>query len=129
MVPNKEDADQQNDQGLDQTNQSSQFNGMTSEEREKLVVDRIRQCCVVYDFSLAPLSDLAGKDMKRDILAELIEYISINQGVITEAVTRELIQMFSINAFRTLPPSSNPLGKTENMLSFIWWLLYLKYAF
>lgn len=110
MVPSEEEPHFHDERNIDQIHQSlHDFTG-TSEEREKLLIDKIRQCCDVYDFVKDPLSDLAGKDMKREILTELVEYIGMNTGVITDPVARELIQMFSINSFRTLPPSSNPNG-------------------
>ncbi|KAL7036705.1 hypothetical protein ACKWTF_008903 [Chironomus riparius] len=78
-------------------------------EREDLFIKKIRQCCVLYDFT-EPLDDLKWKEMKRNALQEMVEYINNNNGVITEAVYPEMIQMFAINLFRTLPPPSNPSG-------------------
>ncbi|XP_025017094.1 serine/threonine-protein phosphatase 2A 56 kDa regulatory subunit gamma isoform [Tetranychus urticae] len=79
-------------------------------ERESLFIQKIHQCCVIYDFTVDPLSDLQGKESKRATLAEMVSFIDLSHGVITEALYPELIQMFAINCFRTLPPSSNPLG-------------------
>ncbi|XP_034486189.1 serine/threonine-protein phosphatase 2A 56 kDa regulatory subunit gamma isoform isoform X1 [Drosophila innubila] len=78
-------------------------------EREELLLQKIRQCCTLFDFS-EPLSDLKWKEVKRAALHEMVEYLSSQNGVITEIIYPEAINMFSVNLFRTLPPSSNPNG-------------------
>lgn len=78
-------------------------------EKEELFIQKLRQCCVLFDFS-EPLNDLKYKEIKRCALQEMVEYLSSQQQVITEAVYPEAIQMFALNLFRTLPPSSNPNG-------------------
>ncbi|CAO1392236.1 unnamed protein product [Diamesa hyperborea] len=80
-----------------------------AKEREDLLIKKIRQCCVLFDFT-EPLDDLKWKEVKRSALQEMVEYISTTNGIITENVYPEAVQMFSINLFRTLPPSSNPNG-------------------
>ncbi|XP_039971046.1 serine/threonine-protein phosphatase 2A 56 kDa regulatory subunit delta isoform isoform X2 [Bactrocera tryoni] len=78
-------------------------------EREQLLIQKLRQCCTLFDFS-EPLSDLKWKEVKRAALHEMVEYLSNQNGVITEAIYPEAINMFAVNLFRTLPPSSNPNG-------------------
>ncbi|KAG5682375.1 hypothetical protein PVAND_011731 [Polypedilum vanderplanki] len=78
-------------------------------EREELFIKKIRQCCVLFDFT-EPLDDLKWKEVKRSALQEMVEYINNNNGILTEAIYPEMIQMFAINLFRTLPPSNNPSG-------------------
>ncbi|PWA25487.1 hypothetical protein CCH79_00019859 [Gambusia affinis] len=96
-------------------------------EREDLFVQKLRQCCVLFDFISDPLSDLKYKEVKRAGLNEMVEYITHNSEVVTESIYPEAVVMhvatgtitmvtavcvlqFSINVFRTLPPSSNPTG-------------------
>lgn len=79
-------------------------------EREKLFIEKIQQCCTIFDFSQEPLSDLKWKEIKRNALNEMVEYVTQNRGVLTESVYEEIVKMFSINMFRTLPPCSNPSG-------------------
>nr|XP_027200705.1 serine/threonine-protein phosphatase 2A 56 kDa regulatory subunit gamma isoform-like [Dermatophagoides pteronyssinus] len=79
-------------------------------EREELFIQKIQQCCVLFDFSQDPLSDLKWKDIKRQTLHELVEYIVTQNNVITEPIYPEVVHMFSTNVFRILPPSSNPNG-------------------
>ncbi|XP_037922988.1 serine/threonine-protein phosphatase 2A 56 kDa regulatory subunit gamma isoform isoform X2 [Hermetia illucens] len=78
-------------------------------EREELFIQKLRQCCTLFDFS-EPLSDLKWKEVKRAALHEMVEYLTNQNGVITEAIYPEAINMFAVNLFRTLPPSSNPNG-------------------
>lgn len=79
-------------------------------EREELFIQKIRQCCVLFDFVSDPLSDLKWKEVKRAALHEMVEYVTTQRGVITEPIYPEIVHMFSVNVFRTLPPSSNPNG-------------------
>ncbi|XP_078591666.1 serine/threonine-protein phosphatase 2A 56 kDa regulatory subunit gamma isoform-like isoform X1 [Branchiostoma floridae x Branchiostoma japonicum] len=105
------------------------------EEREDLFVQKLRQCCVVFDFVNDPLSDLKWKEVKRAALNEMVEYVTHNRGVITEAVYPEAVNMFSINVFRTLPPTSNPNGaefdpeEDEPTLEAAWPHLQIVYEF
>lgn len=62
-------------------------------EREALFVQKLQQCCTVFDFQLDPLSDLKWKEIKRAALNELIDYIASNRGVITDAVYPEAVRM------------------------------------
>lgn len=61
-------------------------------EREELFIKKFRQCCVLFDFT-EPLDDLKLKEIKRSALQEMVEYINNNNGIITEAVYPEAIQM------------------------------------
>lgn len=65
----------------------------TPAEREDLFVQKLRQCSVLFDFVLDPLSDLKWKEVKRGALNEMVEYVSQNRGVITDAIYPEAIQM------------------------------------
>lgn len=104
-------------------------------EWEELFIQKLRQCCVLFDFATDPLSDLKYKEVKRGALNEMLEYIFAQRGVITEAIYPEIVHMFSCNVFRTLPPSSNPSGaefdpeEDEPTLEAAWPHLQLVYEF
>uniref|UniRef100_A0A670KIU8 Serine/threonine protein phosphatase 2A regulatory subunit n=1 Tax=Podarcis muralis TaxID=64176 RepID=A0A670KIU8_PODMU len=104
-------------------------------EREELFIQKLRQCCVLFDFVSDPLSDLKFKEVKRAGLNEMVEYITHNRDVVTEAIYPEAVIMFSVNLFRTLPPSSNPTGaefdpeEDEPTLEAAWPHLQLVYEF
>lgn len=61
--------------------------------REALFVQKLQQCCVIFDFQLDPLSDLKYKEIKRAALNELVEYVTHNRGVLSEAIYPEAIRM------------------------------------
>jgi serine/threonine-protein phosphatase 2A regulatory subunit B' len=67
-------------------------------EREELFIKKFRQCCVLFDFT-EPLDDLKWKEVKRSALQEMVEYINNTNGIITEAVYPEAIQMVSFCKF------------------------------
>ncbi|KAI8893891.1 protein phosphatase 2 regulatory subunit B, gamma isoform, isoform CRA_c [Globomyces pollinis-pini] len=103
-------------------------------ERPDLLIKKIGQCGVIFDFTDS-LSDLKGKEIKRQTLTELVDYVSNNRGVITENVYPELMKMFSNNLFRTLPPQVNPAGdafdpeEDEPVLETAWPHLQIVYEF
>merc|ERR1712168_475738 len=104
-------------------------------DREDLLIQKIRQSCVLFDFVSDPLSDLKWKEVKRAGLLEMVEYVSTQRGVITEIVYPEIVNMFGCNVFRTLPPSTNPSGaefdpeEDEPTLEAAWPHLQLVYEF
>uniref|UniRef100_A0A3Q1CS39 Serine/threonine protein phosphatase 2A regulatory subunit n=1 Tax=Amphiprion ocellaris TaxID=80972 RepID=A0A3Q1CS39_AMPOC len=103
--------------------------------QSELFVQKLRQCCVLFDFVSDPLSDLKYKEVKRAGLNEMVEYITHNSDVVTESIYPEAVTMFSVNLFRTLPPSSNPTGaefdpeEDEPTLEAAWPHLQLVYEF
>ncbi|KAB5539950.1 hypothetical protein PHYPO_G00095220 [Pangasianodon hypophthalmus] len=111
------------------------FKDVPPAEQENLFVQKLRQCCVLFDFVSDPLSDLKWKEVKRAALSEMVEYITHNRNVITEPIYPEVVHMFAINMFRTLPPSSNPTGaefdpeEDEPTLEAAWPHLQLVYEF
>lgn len=64
-------------------------------DREELFVQKLRQCCVLFDFVTDPLSDLKWKEVKRTALQEMVEYVTQQKGVITEAIYPEAVHMVS----------------------------------
>ncbi|XP_030627069.1 serine/threonine-protein phosphatase 2A 56 kDa regulatory subunit gamma isoform isoform X4 [Chanos chanos] len=111
------------------------FRDVAPAEQERLFIQKLRQCCVLFDFVSDPLSDLKWKEVKRAALSEMVEHITHNRNVITEPIYPEVVHMFAINMFRTLPPSSNPTGaefdpeEDEPTLEAAWPHLQLVYEF
>ncbi|XP_016305377.1 serine/threonine-protein phosphatase 2A 56 kDa regulatory subunit gamma isoform [Sinocyclocheilus anshuiensis] len=111
------------------------FRDVAPAEQEKLFIQKLRQCCVLFDFLSDPLSDLKWKEVKRAALSEMVEYINHNRNVITEPIYPEVVHMFAVNMFRALPPSSNPTGaefdpeEDEPTLEAAWPHLQLVYEF
>lgn len=73
------------------------------DQQEKLFVAKLKQCCVIFDFSDC-ISDLKSKEIKRACLNEIVDYITVTRNCLTENVYPEVINMISVNLFRTLPP-------------------------
>ncbi|KPP65954.1 serine/threonine-protein phosphatase 2A 56 kDa regulatory subunit gamma-like, partial [Scleropages formosus] len=111
------------------------FRDVPPAEQEKLFIQKLRQCCVLFDFVSDPLSDLKWKEVKRAALSEMVEYITHSRNVVTEPIYPEVVHMFAVNMFRALPPSSNPTGaefdpeEDEPTLEAAWPHLQLVYEF
>jgi serine/threonine-protein phosphatase 2A regulatory subunit B' len=112
-----------------------QLKEATQGEREELFIQKIRQCGVLFDFVSDPLSDLKWKEVKRAALQEMVEYVTQNRAALTESVYPEVVHMFSVNLFRTLPPTNSPSGaefdpeEDEPTLEAAWPHLQLVYEF
>ncbi|XP_037072260.1 serine/threonine-protein phosphatase 2A 56 kDa regulatory subunit delta isoform-like [Pollicipes pollicipes] len=119
----------------DRRQSSSRFNLPRNRELEKLPSFKDPPVLRAVDFISDPLSDLKWKEVKRQALQEMIEYVTTQRGVITENIYPEVVQMVTMNLFRTLPPSSNPSGaefdpeEDEPTLEAAWPHLQLIYEF
>lgn len=69
------------------------FSDAAPADREELFIQKLRQCCVLFDFATDPLSDLKWKEIKRGALQEMVEFVTQNKGVITEAIYSEAVNM------------------------------------
>lgn len=67
------------------------------EEREELFVQKLRQCCVLFDFATDPLSDLKWKEVKRTALQEMVECVTQQKDVLTEVIYSEAVKMVCIS--------------------------------
>eukprot|EP00045_Choanoeca_perplexa_P004177 m.35996 g.35996 ORF g.35996 m.35996 type:complete len:538 (-) comp12437_c0_seq1:165-1778(-) len=106
----------------------------SSKERSVLFIEKVRQCCAIFDFTEA-LSDLKSKEIKRAALNELIEYITNNRKVLQEEYYPEIVDMFATNLFRSLAPPEDPNAalfdpeEDEPTLEAAWPHLQLVYEF
>ena len=83
------------------------FRECAASERQSLMVRKLRLCSIVFSFATESHKDNLGKEMKRQVLLELVDYISTTKNWFSEAVLQEIIAMVSSNLFRSLPPSPN----------------------
>uniref|UniRef100_A0AAY4B4L9 Serine/threonine protein phosphatase 2A regulatory subunit n=1 Tax=Denticeps clupeoides TaxID=299321 RepID=A0AAY4B4L9_9TELE len=100
-------------------------------EQAELFLRKLQQCCTVFDF-MDTLSDLKMKEYKRSTLNELVDYVTVSRGYLTEQAYPEVVKMVSYNIFRTLPPSdSNEFDPEEDepTLEASWPHLQLVYEF
>ncbi|KAK9755566.1 hypothetical protein RND81_01G035100 [Saponaria officinalis] len=82
------------------------FKDVPASERQTLFIRKVQICCYTFDF-VDTLKSVREKEIKRQALMELIEFIQSGSGKIHETVQEEMIKMVSINIFRCLPPFSH----------------------
>ncbi|PWO00566.1 protein phosphatase 2A regulatory B subunit [Tilletiopsis washingtonensis] len=110
------------------------FGEVVPADRPELFIRKLRQCSVVFDFNDAS-QELKGKTVKAQTLHEMLEYITSQRGVITEAIYPEVVAMFGSNLFRSIPPQVNPTGdafdpeEDEPVLELAWPHLQIVYEF
>ncbi|GLJ07418.1 hypothetical protein SUGI_0066580 [Cryptomeria japonica] len=89
------------------------FRDVSSSERQNLLLKKLRLCSFVFDFS-DPTKNAKEKDIKRQTLLELVEFISSVNGKFNEAVMEEISKMVTANLFRTIPSSSHEAAGLDN---------------
>ena len=100
------------------------------QQQVPLVLRKLKQCHVLFDFN--DMSDLTGKELKRLILVELVDWFSTTKQI-DEQIYPALLEMIGVNLFRTLPPHVNPTGEAfdpeedEPILEAAWPHLQLVY--
>ncbi|XVE74854.1 hypothetical protein DITRI_Ditri12bG0051600 [Diplodiscus trichospermus] len=79
------------------------FKDVPSSVKQNLFLRKLNLCCVVFDFT-DPMKSLKEKDIKRQTLLELVDYVSSANGKFSETVMQEAVKMVSVNLFRSLSP-------------------------
>ncbi|KAM7266781.1 hypothetical protein ACFE04_008947 [Oxalis oulophora] len=84
------------------------FKDVPNSDKQNLFIRKLNMCCIIFDFT-DPTKNLKEKDIKRQTLVELVDYISSANGKFNEIVLQEMVRMVSMNLFRTLttPPREN----------------------
>lgn len=91
------------------------FRDVPGPERQNLFIRKLQICCFQCDFSDSDTPRrIREREIKRQTLAELIDFTQSGSGKIAESVQEELIRMISVNIFRCLPPSSHENSGSEN---------------
>ena len=88
------------------------FRDVSNAEKQVLFVRKLHLCTFTFDFS-DPSVHVREKEIKRQGLLELVEYVNTGQGKFTEAVSEDMIAMLTNNLFRTLPTSRIHGSDTE----------------
>jgi len=101
-------------------------------KREELFIKKLQLCGVIFSFD-DPTSDKRGKDMKRQTLLELVDYVNTPAGqkIFTESVMADLMQCVSSNVCRALPPVTDDFDPEEDepVLEPAWPHLQVAYEF
>ncbi|KAG6424781.1 hypothetical protein SASPL_115201 [Salvia splendens] len=77
------------------------FRDIPNSEKQTLFIRKLSLCCVVFDFT-DPSKSLKEKDIKRQTLAEKVDYVTLANGKFSETATHDIVKMVSVNLFRTL---------------------------
>lgn len=112
------------------------FRDVPGSQKENLFIRKLKMCCVVFDFSDAT-KNLKEKEIKRQTLLELVDYITTVNGKFVETVMEEAIKMVSANIFRsftTQPCENKVLGaydleEEEPLMDPAWPHLQIVYEF
>ncbi|KAK3171386.1 Serine/threonine-protein phosphatase 2A 56 kDa regulatory subunit delta isoform [Lepraria neglecta] len=110
------------------------FHEVPPNRRQELFMNKIDQCNIIFDFNDAS-GDMKSKEIKRLALHELLDYVANNRQVITEPMYPKVVDMFSKNLFRPIPPPMNPQGEAfdpeedEPVLEVAWPHIQVVYEF
>lgn len=74
------------------------------QDRQKLFIQKVDMCCYTFDFT-NPAFQVRQKELKREALQDLVDYINNGSGKFTEEASPHVARMLSANLFRALPPS------------------------
>jgi serine/threonine-protein phosphatase 2A regulatory subunit B' len=101
-------------------------------KREELFVMKLKLCSVIFSFD-DQTADKRGKDMKRQTLLELVDYVNTPSGqkIFTESIMGDLMAMVSANVCRALPPATDDFDPEEDepVLEPAWPHLQVAYEF
>ncbi|PSK36567.1 Serine/threonine-protein phosphatase 2A regulatory subunit delta isoform [Elsinoe australis] len=110
------------------------FHEVAPNRRQELFMQKLDQCNIIFDFN-DPSADMKSKEIKRLALHELLDYVAQNRQVITEPMYPRVVEMFSKNLFRPIPPPLNPQGEAfdpeedEPVLEVAWPHIQVVYEF
>ncbi|KAL2559908.1 Serine/threonine protein phosphatase 2A 57 kDa regulatory subunit B' theta isoform [Forsythia ovata] len=79
------------------------FEDVPSSEKQNLFIRKLKFCCTLSDFT-DPTKNLREKEIKRQTLMELVEYVTSANVKFTELELQEVINMVSMNIFREFTP-------------------------
>ena len=82
------------------------FKDVSNAEKQNLFVRKLHLCAFSFDFTDVT-KNVREKEMKRQTLVEILDYVSTEAGKFTEAVSEDVMFMISSNLFRALPTKQN----------------------
>ncbi|ORY97639.1 phosphatase 2A regulatory B subunit-domain-containing protein [Syncephalastrum racemosum] len=121
-------------QGQVELEQYPRFSEVPPTQRPQLFLRKLAQCQIMFDFN-DPSCDLAGKEIKRQTLQEMLEYVATTRGVLTDILYPDVIRMFTVNTFRSISPQVRTVAEgadadeEEPVLEVAWPHLQLVYEF
>ena len=90
---------------------SAAFKDVPISEKLNLFVRKLNLCCTVFDFD-DPSRNSTEKDVKRQTLVELVDFVASGPPRFTEPVIAAMCKLCATNLFRVFPPNyrSSSLG-------------------
>ncbi|KAL2233694.1 serine/threonine protein phosphatase 2A 57 kDa regulatory subunit B' theta isoform-like [Sesamum indicum] len=79
------------------------FRDVPNSEKQQLFIRKVKMCSVAFDFT-DPTKNVKEKEIKRQTLLELVEYVTSASGKFSETVMQEVVKMVSLNIFREFTP-------------------------
>ncbi|KAH7290166.1 hypothetical protein KP509_30G034600 [Ceratopteris richardii] len=89
------------------------FRDVPLSDRPALFISKLNLCTMIFDYR-DPAKDLREKEIKKQTLLELVDFISAGSIRINEAVCGEVVKMVEANLFRGLPPSAHENAHLES---------------
>ncbi|KAJ0969119.1 hypothetical protein J5N97_021996 [Dioscorea zingiberensis] len=92
------------------------FRDVPSSEKQSLFIKKVNLCCVLFDFT-DPTKNLKEKEIKRQTLLELVDYVTSANGKFPENVMQEIAKMVAVNLFRNLTsmPRENKISEAFDL--------------
>lgn len=92
------------------------FRDVPNSEKPNLFIRKLQMCCVLFDYT-DPSKNIKEKEIKRQTLVELVDYVSSANGKFTDIMMQEIVKTVSVNLFRTLttPPRENKILEAFDM--------------
>lgn len=131
-----EDSKANENSGVNSFEALPSFRDVPSSEKQNLLIRKLHLCCTIFDFTDST-KNFKEKEIKRQTLLELVDYVSSANGKFSENVIQEIIKMVSINLFRspTAQPRENKaseaydLEEEEPLMDPAWPHLQIVYEF
>lgn len=92
------------------------FKDVPNAEKMNLFVSKVSLCCVTFDFT-DPSKNTVEKDVKRQTLLELVDFVASRSMKFSEPAILAMCRMCAVNLFRDFPPnyrSHSSGGGVEN---------------
>ncbi|WOG96479.1 hypothetical protein DCAR_0415814 [Daucus carota subsp. sativus] len=90
------------------------FKDVPAGERQGLFLRKVQVCYFQFEFA-DMMKMVREKEIKRQSLVELIDFVQAGSIKITESNQEEMVRMISVNIFRSLPPAAHENTGSENL--------------
>lgn len=101
---------------IQQLKELQNLRDVSSQKREQLFQQKLLLCSIMFNFEDAN-SDKRGKDLKRNTLLELVDYVNSASGqkeLFTEVLMPDIMACVSANICRALPPQTEDFDPEED---------------